>query len=1010
MYGANSLFKGLRGQILAMMLVLFAVTALVVSFLNQFNLRGIYEKNFTQRVLLTNNLIATLVNGEDIKHYVDLMKNGDDDFKKSQVQFYNDREELFSLQGRSESRELQKTLMDLMSSFHDDMNKLKSSQYWTVVRNLRQLKEVSQSKYVYVFADTGVTATDGTKLYTYIFDAEDSSVYDRSDSDGLGTVNTFDEIVEEIYKTKKPMDTVMYYNGNYGELYYAYAPVLDNEGNVIAILGTDVDLGEMHQEIQKSMILFTIVFLSFVIIIILSIYVFVNRNITGPLGELTSTARKLADGDVYTFVPPTALTQESEIGILAHAVNDMSGIYQNMIKSTEELFDATRIGRLDVRNDASKYKGDIKRVIEQINDTLDAMIMYLNSVPEGISIMSKDFKMYFRNEQCVKFFGAITASEFIANILPHDPNDSGMVSREEQFAAFLNKPNNTTTLWMNEHCFSITIKEINLSGLIENSVMAIAIDITDLMREKENAQAATKAKSDFLSRMSHEMRTPMNAIIGMTKIADSTDDMSKLRHCLSTIDNSSKLLLGIINDVLDMSKIEAGKFELENVPMNIEKMLINICNIVGENIEKKQLRFNVILGKNMELNFIADDLRLSQVITNLLSNAVKFTPEKGKITITVEEISRLDNFCTLRFSVADTGIGMTGEQIGRLFTSFEQADGSITRRFGGTGLGLAISKNIVEKMGGTIWVESEYGSGSTFIFEAKLELAAGGDKAAVNKTLAPNLRLLLVESDMDIRDRFLSIIEDFGIEGADSAASSGEAVNLVDSAFNATRAYDKIFVDYNMPDMNGLDIVKQLDNKIDPDTVTLITSFLEWHRIENGAHAINIGRYITKPLFPSAVFAAINGSTTVTGPEMPEAGKAAPAVVPDFSSLHILLAEDVEINREIFIALLDDTGLSIDTAENGLVAVSKFRKEPLKYDLIIMDIQMPEMDGYGATRAIRDLDIPRAVSIPIIAMTANAFKEDIERCLATGMNDHLSKPIDKAAIIGKIKHYAKPHP
>jgi len=1003
---AHTFLNGIRIQILVVMLVLFAVTAIVVSILNQFNLRGIYEKNFTQRVLLTNNLIATMVDSDDIKHYVDLLQNKDDDFKRQQVQFYYDREDLRKLLRDHKSQALQESLMGSLSTFHDELNNLKTDQYWTIVKNLRQLNDISQSKYVYVFADTGLTNTDGDKkLYTYIFDSDDTNRYEDPNSDGLGTAsdNIINTVVEKIYETKKPMDTVMYYRDpDYGELYYAYAPVLDREGNVIAILGTDVDLGEMHQEISKSMILFTIVFLSFAIIIILTIYIFVNRYITEPLGELTGTAQKLAEGDVYTFVPNSALKQHSEIGILAHAVNDMSGIYQSMIKSTEELFDATRMGRLDVRNDASKYKGDIKRVIEQINDTLDAMKLYLNGVPEGIFIMSQDFRMYFRNEQFTNFFDSMTASEFITHMFPDNP-EGAAPTREERFAALLEQPDNNTTIWLNDHCFSITVKVINLGGLIENSVIVIAIDITDLMREKENAQAATKAKSDFLSRMSHEMRTPMNAIIGMTKIAENTDDMSKLRHCLSTINTSSKLLLGIINDVLDMSKIEAGKFELENVPMNIETMLISICNIVGENMEKKQQNFNVILGKNLELDYFADELRLSQVITNLLSNAVKFTPENGKITLTVNEVARQDKIHTLRFSVADTGIGMTREQISRLFTSFEQADGSITRRFGGTGLGLAISKNIVGKMGGTIWVESEYGLGSTFIFEARLERAPDKNRPVIDKTRAAALRTLLVENDVYIRERFLSIMEDSGVK-PDIAISAEEAINLVESAFGTSTQYDIVFLDSDMPEMSGIEIIKRLSGKIDAGSFVIVTTFLEWHRIENDAQKMNINRYITKPLFPSAVLGAINNN--------PEAGMPPNSqdAIPDFSDLSILLAEDVEINREIFIALFDETGLSIDTAENGLIAVSKFRENPEKYDLIIMDIQMPEMDGYGATRAIRALEIPRAKSIPIIAMTANAFREDIERCLASGMNDHLSKPIDQAAVIKKIKRYSRRQP
>ena len=853
--------------ILAVMLSLFSLTALVVSIVNQRNLREIYENNFSERVRLSNILIATLVDGEDVRHYVDLLSKKDDEFKNRQVQFYHDREELFDLQERGAPDEEQLVVLDRMKSFHLSMQDIKSDIYWSVIESLRNLRDISHTKYVYVFADTGVMLEDGRTLYTYIFDADDDNLYDEPDADGLGTVIAAEDSMITIYATKQPMETVQYEDGFYGELYFAYAPVLDSSGDVIAILGTDIDLVEMHAEIRKSMLLFTVVFLSFIVVVILMIYIFVNRYITRPLGVLTDTAQSLADGDVYTCVPDAALRQRSELGILANAVNDMSGVYQTMIKNSEELFKATKIGKLNIRADDSRYKGGIQKVIRQINDTLDSMTLYLNSIPEGIFIISKNFEMYFRNRQYVKFFGDIPASEFVRRMFEDSGEGSG--PPERQFEDFLRQENNNTTIWINGLCFSITAKEISLSEMIENSVLVIAVDITDLMKEKEKAQAAARAKTDFLSRMSHEMRTPMNAIIGMAKIAGSTEDPSRLKYCLSTIGNSSKLLLDIINDVLDMSKIEAGKFTLENVPMNIKTMLTKICDIISENIKKKNQKLEVILGEDLYLDYSADELRLSQVITNLLSNAVKFTPENGSITLNVKETGSQNGAGTLRFSVSDTGIGMTAEQISRLFTSFEQADGSITRRFGGTGLGLAISKSIVEKMGGRIWVESEYGSGSTFIFEVKLERTA------------------------------------------ERKAAGEEDSNLV---------------------------------KKD---------------------------------------------------------------IPDFSGVTILLAEDVDINREIFEALLSETHISIDSAENGRIAVSKFRENPEKYDLIMMDIQMPEMDGYEATRTIRAMDLPWAKSVPIIAMTANAFKEDIDHCLASGMNGHLAKPIDEAAVMEKIALYTK---
>ena len=547
--------------------------------------------------------------------------------------------------------------------------------------------------------------------------------------------------------------------------------------------------------------------------------------------------------------------------------------------------------------------------------------------------------------------------------------------------------------------------------------LALVETFTDISKLKEAeeklrimgiAEKASQAKSAFLSRMSHEMRTPMNAIIGMTKIAENTEDISKLKHCISTIETSSVHLLGIINDVLDMSKIEAGKFDLENAPMNIEKTLMKVCNIVIDNIEKKKQTLNVIMGKDLNLNYIADDLRLSQVIANLLSNAVKFTPEEGKISLSVDKAGQQGNICTLRFSVSDTGIGITADQIAHLFNAFEQADGSISRRFGGTGLGLAISKTIVEKMGGRIWVESEYGAGSTFIFEVKLEYAPHQETVIFDGIRPENLRLLVIENDDDIRNRFVNITGNFGIK-TDAAADADEALRFVETVYATKRSYDMIFLAYDLHASSsvssGIDFAKQLSGKIDKNTVIIITTFLEWNSIEKEALENNITHYITKPLFPSSVLNAINEvvGTTLKSLEIKTETTVKP---PDLSGVTVLLAEDVEINREIFIALLEETHITVDSAENGLITVSKFRENPDKYDLIIMDVQMPEMDGCQATQVIRKMDIPRAKTIPIIAMTANAFKEDIEQCLASGMNDHLAKPIDEKSVIEKIVYYS----
>ena len=981
------------------LLIIIVITIFVVSAVNQSIIRNSFEQVYTERVLLSNALMATVIESEDVKYFIDLLANRDEEFKQRQLQFYYDRLDLWDMQEAGAGEEEQQLLMDRLNMFHEEMAVFKNDKYWAIIDQLRSMKEVSNSTYLYVMADTGLVSADGEALYTFIFDAEDE-VGGTPDRDGLGTSSESQDSMEIVFATGKQMEWVNYYNDVYGELFYAYAPII-YDGEVIALFGTDLDLETMNDSIRASALLTNMIFISFSAIIILAISFFLRISIIKPLSRLTDTAYEIAEGNIYSPIPESALKKRGEIGMLANAVSDMSGVYQDMIMSTESLFDAANVGKLDVRNDESKYKGDMRKVIRHINETLDVTTQYLNSLPESIFIMSKEFETYFRNEHFFDCFGDISAAEFISYLFPVIED----TSFEKAFKDSAEKDGLTSNTWIEDKCFSVIIKEIMLVDAAENSVLVIAIDITDLMKEKENAQAAAQAKSDFLSRMSHEMRTPMNAIIGMTKIASDTDDTSKIKYCIDTIETSSEHLLGIINDILDMSKIDAGKFDLVRAPLNIEKMLMKVCNLVVDNMEKKQQKFNIVLSKDLDLNYMADDQRLSQVITNLLSNAMKFTPEKGKITLTVGKIGHDDYTNTLRFSVADNGIGMTEEQAARLFTAFEQADGSISRKFGGTGLGLAISKNIIEKMGGTIWVESQPGAGSTFIFDVTLERAPHQHTIVFDGISPDDLRLLILENDEEIRQRFVSITESFGMK-SESAANPDEALALLEEANRLNHNYDIIFLDYDIPGTNGLELAKKINEKIDKNTVIIITTFMEWHQIEDDAKLQNVTRFVTKPLFPSSILDAIDDVVGTTLKTLDIKTDTTGSMV-DLSDVMILLAEDMDINREVFIALLEGTNVSVDIAENGAEAVELFKSDPDKYDLILMDIQMPEMDGYEATKVIRAMDLDKAKDIPIIAMTANAFKEDVDRCIASGMNDHLAKPIDVDTVIRKILQYTK---
>jgi signal transduction histidine kinase/CheY-like chemotaxis protein len=542
-------------------------------------------------------------------------------------------------------------------------------------------------------------------------------------------------------------------------------------------------------------------------------------------------------------------------------------------------------------------------------------------------------------------------------------------------------------------------------GVIASPFNKIQEQNIRLVELKETAENASRAKSEFLSNMSHEIRTPMNAIIGMTSIAKTSDEAGRKDYCLSKIEDASTHLLGVINDILDMSKIEAKKFELSRETFNFERMLQKVVTVINFRVDQKQQNFIIRLDKDIPAMLTGDDQRLAQVIANLLSNAVKFTPEKGSVRLDAKFIEEKEGLCTIQITVSDSGIGISAEQQARLFTSFTQAESNTSRKFGGTGLGLAISKQIVEMMGGRIWIESEPGKGSAFAFTVRME-AHAGESPGRAKQENVSIRILAVDDDPETLEYFGEIAGRFGFS-CDLAPGGEEALGLIEK----NGPYPFCFIDWKMPGMNGIELSRRIKETGEgKNSVIIMISAAEWSAVEAEAKSAGVDKFLAKPFFPSSIMDCVNECLGLdyhlAGGETGEDDSGC------FEGYHLLLAEDVAINQEIVIALLEHTKLKIDCADNGAKALALYRGAPEKYDIIFMDVQMPEMDGIEAARRIRAFEEERGKTtgghprgIPIIAMTANVFREDVEKCLAAGMNDHMGKPIDLHEVMGKLRRY-----
>lgn len=555
-----------------------------------------------------------------------------------------------------------------------------------------------------------------------------------------------------------------------------------------------------------------------------------------------------------------------------------------------------------------------------------------------------------------------------------------------------------------------------ITYLDKEAIVLSLLDITELRemqnelaKSKEQAEAATVAKSQFLATMSHEIRTPMNAIIGLSHLAIKRNPEKKQLDYLLKIDSSARALLGIINDILDFSKIEAGKLIIENTEFDLEQVLETVSNLISQRALEKGLEFSIHICKDVPFNLTGDPLRISQILTNYCSNALKFT-ETGDIIITVDIEEKYEDTIKIRFSVKDSGIGLTQEQQSKMFESFTQADSSTTRKYGGTGLGLAISKRLAELMGGSTWVESEFGKGSTFFFNAVFHVQKEQKRSELIPTVElKGLKVLVCDDNKTAREVLKETLETFSFNAV-IAESGFRAIELLKQEKESP--FDLVLMDWKMPGIDGLETSKLIieDKEIKTPAIIMITAF-SVDEIAEKAKAIGIKFLLSKPVFFSTLFDSIMklfGKKIQAEHARPQKGMKYIREIEKIKGARILLTEDNEINQQVASELFADSGLIVEIANNGSQSVEMVLSSgiPSKYDIVLMDIQMPVMDGYTATRKIRE---NKAYDpLPIVAMTADAMIGIKEKCYEAGMQDFVTKPIDPDEVFGMLVKWIKP--
>jgi two-component system sensor histidine kinase/response regulator len=703
-------------------------------------------------------------------------------------------------------------------------------------------------------------------------------------------------------------------------------------------------------------------------------YVLLRRTVTAPLNLLARAARDVEDERYTLGALDGVRARGDELGRLATVFEDM---VQKLATRYEELVNFMRSAVFKVRGD-------------------------------GV--------ISFANHYACELFGygrEELVGSTVARLVPPERQDRVHAELEETKVRVAEVRQNLTKegkhLWM-----SWSNREIKPGQGSERELLFVGNDVTEEVRQKEElgrlaqkAEEATELKTMFLANMSHEIRTPMNAIIGLSHLALKTPLNPKQKDYVGKIHNAGTSLLAIINDILDVSKIEAGKLNIETTEFRLDEVIASVTALTAQKAHEKGLEFLAQVSPEIPQTLLGDPLRLGQILTNFVNNAVKFTA-KGEIGLTIELLERAGEKVKLKFGVRDTGVGMTKEQAAKLFQPFTQADMSTTRKYGGTGLGLTICKRLTELMGGQVWLETEAGTGSTFYFTVWLGVRAAAEGRKIVPERLSTLRALVVDDNATAREILQASLH--GIASRVDVASSGEEAIDAVRRQDGTEPYDVVFLDWRMPGMDGLEasrLIRSDSTLTRVPRIVMVTAFGK-EEVRDEAERQGLDGFLVKPVTQSMIVDALVGMFAGESGTARIVTEGEPAM--RLRGAQILLAEDNEINQQIAIELLEGAGASVKVANTGreVVEILSQGPEPPAFDLVLMDLQMPEMDGHQATAALRADG--RFSALPIIAMTAHATVEERQRCLDEGMNDHISKPIDPAALFDTVARYCRQSP